>query len=85
MAIHSQILNCSASEVAAMIEGVMRHATAMNVDGDYVDSHGQSEIGSRSPACLASSCSPGSSRSTGAASTAPTPPPRSATRALSRR
>ncbi len=45
MAIHSQILNCSASEVAAMIEGVMRHATAMNVDGDYVDSHGQSEIG----------------------------------------
>jgi len=45
MAIHSQILNCSASEVAAMIEGVMRHATAMNVDGNYVDSHGQSEIG----------------------------------------
>jgi len=45
MAIHSQVLNCSASEVAAMIEGVMRHATTMNVDGNYVDSHGQSEIG----------------------------------------
>ncbi|MCA1698470.1 MAG: transposase, partial [Actinobacteria bacterium] len=45
MAIHSQVLNCSASEVAAMIEGVMRHATAINVDGNYVDSHGQSEIG----------------------------------------
>ncbi|MCA1701070.1 MAG: transposase, partial [Actinobacteria bacterium] len=38
-------MNCSASEVAAMIEGVMRHGTSMNVDGNYVDSHGQSEIG----------------------------------------
>ena len=45
MAIHSQVINCSASEVAAMIEGVMRHGTSMKVDGNYVDSHGQSEIG----------------------------------------
>jgi TnpA family transposase len=45
MAIHSQVLNCSASEVAAMIEGVMRHGTSMNIEGNYVDSHGQSEIG----------------------------------------
>jgi len=45
MAIHSQVINCSASEVAAMIEGVMRHGTAMKVAGNYVDSHGQSEIG----------------------------------------
>lgn len=45
MAIHSQLLNCTASEVAAMIEGVMRHATTMKVEGNYVDSHGQSEIG----------------------------------------
>ena len=45
MAIHSQLLNCSASEVAAMIEGVMRHGTSMTVEGNYVDSHGQSEIG----------------------------------------
>jgi len=45
MAIHSQVINCSASEVAAMIEGVMRHGTAMKVGGNYVDSHGQSEIG----------------------------------------
>ena len=28
-----------------MIEGVMRHGTSMNVEGNYVDSHGQSEIG----------------------------------------
>ena len=45
MAIHSQLLNCSASEVAAMIEGVMRHGTSMTIEGNYVDSHGQSEIG----------------------------------------
>lgn len=45
MAIHSQLINCSASEVAAMIEGTMRHGTTMEVDGNYVDSHGQSEIG----------------------------------------
>ena len=45
MAIHSQLLNCSASEVAAAIEGMMRHATTMQAEGNYVDSHGQSEIG----------------------------------------
>jgi TnpA family transposase len=45
MAIHSQLINCSASEVAAMIEGTMRHGTTMEVEGNYVDSHGQSEIG----------------------------------------
>lgn len=45
MAIHSQLLNCTASEVAAAIEGMMRHATTMEAEGNYVDSHGQSEIG----------------------------------------
>jgi hypothetical protein len=40
MAIHSQLINCSASEVAAMIEGAMRHGTTMEVEGNYVDSHG---------------------------------------------
>jgi len=45
MAIHSQVNNCSASEVAAMIEGAMRHGTLMEVDGNYVDSHGQSDVG----------------------------------------
>lgn len=45
MAIHSQHLTCTASEVAAAIEGMMRHATTMKVEGNYVDSHGQSEIG----------------------------------------
>lgn len=40
MAIHSQLINCSASEVAAMVEGAMRHGTTMEVEGNYVDSHG---------------------------------------------
>ncbi|MGI8413723.1 MAG: Tn3 family transposase [Solirubrobacteraceae bacterium] len=45
MAVHSQLIKCSASEVAAMIEGAVRHGTEMDLDGNYVDSHGQSEIG----------------------------------------
>jgi len=45
MAIHSQLISCSASEVAAMIEGATRHGTTMEVEGSYVDSHGQSEVG----------------------------------------
>ena len=35
---------CSSSEVAAMIEGVLRHCTEMAVEKSYVDSHGQSEV-----------------------------------------
>ena len=27
-----------------MIEGVLRHCTAMQVDRSYVDTHGQSEV-----------------------------------------
>jgi TnpA family transposase len=45
MAIHSQLISCTASEVAAMVEGAIRHHTTMEVEGNYVDSHGQSEIG----------------------------------------
>ncbi|MFI7114817.1 Tn3 family transposase [Nonomuraea sp. NPDC050227] len=43
--VHSQTLKASASEVAAMVEGAIRHGTTMKVEGNYVDSHGQSEIG----------------------------------------
>ena len=42
--IYSQLKRCSSSEVAAMIEGVMRHGTEMTVEKNYVDSHGQSEV-----------------------------------------
>ena len=45
MAVHSQLISCSASEVAAMVEGAMRHDTTMDVQANYTDSHGQSEIG----------------------------------------
>jgi TnpA family transposase len=45
MAVHSQLISCSASEVAAMVEGAMRHDTTMDVEVNYTDSHGQSEIG----------------------------------------
>ncbi|MFZ0158952.1 MAG: Tn3 family transposase [Kineosporiaceae bacterium] len=43
--VHSQTLAASASEVAAMVEGAIRHGTTMQVEGNYVDTHGQSEIG----------------------------------------
>lgn len=43
--IHSQLLNCSASEVHAMVEGAIHHGTEMAVESNYVDTHGQSEIG----------------------------------------
>jgi TnpA family transposase len=42
--IYSQLKTCSSSEVAAMIEGVLRHCTEMEVDTQYVDNHGQSAV-----------------------------------------
>jgi TnpA family transposase len=42
--IYSQLKRCSSSEVASMIEGVLRHCTNMKIDQQYVDSHGQSEV-----------------------------------------
>jgi len=42
--IHSRLRRCSSSEVAAMIEGVLRHDTDMEIERQYVDSHGQSEV-----------------------------------------
>jgi TnpA family transposase len=43
--IYSQLKRCSSSEVASMIQGVLRHCTEMSVDKTYVDTHGQSEVG----------------------------------------
>jgi TnpA family transposase len=42
--IYSQLKRCSSSEVASMIEGVLHHGTEMDVERQYVDSHGQSEV-----------------------------------------
>ena len=44
LCIHSQLKSPSSSEVASMIEGVIRHLSEMVVDRQYVDSHGQSEV-----------------------------------------
>lgn len=43
--IYSQLKRCSSSEVAAMIEGVLRHETDADIQKQYTDSHGQSEVG----------------------------------------
>jgi TnpA family transposase len=43
--IYSQLKSCSASEVASMIEGVLRHGTDMEVDRQYTDTHGASIVG----------------------------------------
>lgn len=45
LCIYSQLKTCSASEVAAMIEGVLRHCTDLDIDRNYVDTHGSSMVG----------------------------------------
>lgn len=42
--LYSQLKSFSSSEVAAMIEGLVRHDTEMRVEKNFVDSHGQSEV-----------------------------------------
>ena len=42
--IYSQLKRVSSSEVAAMIQGVLRHCTEMEINRQYVDSHGQSAV-----------------------------------------
>ena len=44
LGIHSQPKSPSSSEVAGMIQGVLRHCTELEVDRQYVDSHGQSVV-----------------------------------------
>lgn len=43
--IYSQLKRCSSSEGASMIEGVLRHCADMEIQRQYVDSHGQSVVG----------------------------------------
>ena len=42
--IYSQLKSCSSSEVAAMIEGILRHCTSAEIQKNYVDTHGQIEV-----------------------------------------
>lgn len=39
--VHSQLKRCSASEVASMIEGVLRHCTDLEIQRQYVDSRAE--------------------------------------------
>jgi len=43
--IYSQLKSCSSSEVAAMIEGLLRHCTDAEIDANYLDTHGASVVG----------------------------------------
>ncbi|MEO1645365.1 MAG: Tn3 family transposase, partial [Chloroflexota bacterium] len=43
-AIYSQLKAPSSSEVASMIEGLIRHSSEMSVNKTYTDTHGQSEV-----------------------------------------
>jgi TnpA family transposase len=45
LCIYSQIKRCSSSEVASMIQGLLRHCTDMEVQKGFVDTHGQSFVG----------------------------------------
>jgi TnpA family transposase len=38
--IYSQLKSCTSSEVAAMLEGVLRHCTDMTIKHQMTDSHG---------------------------------------------
>jgi len=42
--IYSKLKTCSSSEVAAMLEGLLPHETEMEVEKNYVDTHGQSHV-----------------------------------------
>ena len=44
LCIYSQLISPNSSEAAAMIEGVLRHSSTMQVDRNYVDTHGQSTV-----------------------------------------
>ncbi|BAC68233.1 MULTISPECIES: Tn3 family transposase [Streptomyces] len=43
--IYSKLKSCSSSEVAAMIEGLLRHCTDAEIEANYVDTHGASVVG----------------------------------------
>lgn len=43
--VYSQMKACTSSEVASMLQGIMDQETAMEIESQYVDSHGQSELG----------------------------------------
>ena len=45
LCVYSQLKSCSSSEVAAMIEGLLRHGTDAGIEANYTDTHGASLVG----------------------------------------
>lgn len=45
LCVYSRLKSCAASEVAAMIEGVLGHCTDVEIDRQYTDTHGASIVG----------------------------------------
>ncbi len=43
--VYSQLKSCTSSEVAAMLQGIIDQDTDMEIESQYVDSHGKSELG----------------------------------------
>jgi TnpA family transposase len=43
--VYSQLKTCTSSEVASMLQGIINQETDMDVESQYVDSHGKSELG----------------------------------------
>ena len=45
LCIHSQLTTCSASEVAAMLQGLLHHDTDAEIEANITDTHGASIVG----------------------------------------
>ena len=45
LCIYSQLTTCSASEVAAMLQGLLHHGTDADIEANYTDTHGASIVG----------------------------------------
>ena len=45
LCVYSQLKSCSSSEVAAMIEGLLRYGTDAEIEANYTDTHGASLMG----------------------------------------
>ncbi len=43
--VYSQLKTCTSSEVASMLQGITSQETDMDIESQYVDSHGKSELG----------------------------------------
>ena len=71
LCIHSQLTTCSASEVAAMLQGLLHHDTDAEIDANITDTHGASIIGFGFCELLGFKLMPRLSRSAGSRSTHP--------------